>query len=280
MKGPVTQGFAARLLDRAAGLTGVLRPRIAPYFTATTATAAPLIEEQSIEQPTSPPTPQQRTAEEPAKATDTRPQRISAAPPRLENGQQAGEPRLMPAVTPDPQVQQTQPAIAVAPSPAPRSQPVSDAVPPVTQEAGKPASSRLPDGHDAIEPAQHASKLPATERQPAVPVPDLKSALAAAVARLTPRQEDDPEPGLMPKTQPERPVTATPPPGAPEAPAVRADDSVDGSAPLHIHIGEIVIAPDPQEQTASKAAVAPQRPEWQPMLSLDDYRDQRRKEGA
>jgi hypothetical protein len=61
---------------------------------------------------------------------------------------------------------------------------------------------------------------------------------------------------------------------------VRADDSVDGSAPLHIHIGEIVIAPDPQEQTASKAAIAPQRPEWQPMLSLDDYRDQRRKEGA
>ena len=45
-------------------------------------------------------------------------------------------------------------------------------------------------------------------------------------------------------------------------------------APLNIHIGEIVIAPDP----ARPRAETPARDQWQPPLSLDEYRAQRTRE--
>lgn len=281
MKGSATQGFAAKLLDRAAGLTRGLRPRIAPYFAATAATAEPLIEEQSIEQPAQPPAPRERAVEgRPAKVTDTRADSTFTAPPRAKNEPQVSEPRLMPTVTPDPQVQPTQPAIAAAPGPATHRQPVSYAVAQGTQASKEPTSSALASAREGNGQVPEGIAPSKPERQPTVTVPDLSSALAAAVARLTPSQGDEREPGLMPRTEPERPVTATPPPGASEIPALRPGDRVEAPAPLHIHIGEIVIAPNPHEQTASKAAVAPQRSEWQPTLSLEDYREQRRKEGA
>lgn len=280
MTGSATQGYAARLLDRAAGRAGGLRPRIASYFGAKAATPDPLIEERRIEHSAPPPAPQDRTEDTSVQATDGQTERTTTSPRPPETEPPISAPRLMPPVAPDPQDQPRQPTAAAAPQPEthPRAAPEAGA----TRSDPPPemTSPELPFAPEGNQPVRDGATPPDTDRPPTVSVPDLQSALAAAVARLTPSPEKDREPGLMPRAEPERPVTATPPPGAPEAPALQSDDSIEAPAPLHIHIGEIVIAPDPQAPPASKAASAPQPPAWQPTLSLDDYREQRRKEGA
>ncbi|MEW9920202.1 hypothetical protein AB2B41_11335 [Marimonas sp. MJW-29] len=273
------KGFASRLLERAAGITGPLRPRIAPYFGTPEVSAKPLIEEETVERQAQTPEPMSPKDRSPVASEPNGPEEISA--PRFPQSPPRGEPeehRLMPRQEPPATAQAVSSDQAAEPS-------VTDAAAALPQTETPPAPDTKTALADVPVPPRQTPPPTLTaappERGPrqSVPVPDLRTALAAAVARLRPAPDPEPEAKLMPSSEPNR---ANEPPAPRETPAPvqrpRHPQTQDPQ-PLHVHIGEIVIAPDPYDMPAQRPATS-QQTEWKPALTLDDYRDRRRKEGA
>ena len=279
MTGSRPNGFAAKLLDRAAGLTGPLRPRITPYYAVPMTAAEPLIEETGMYRPARPPEPQLRFDDDPRQVDGKKTRNHSVpAEPKPEVERQIEEPRLMPPMPQNQDDLAPQPA-ATWSKPEGESRPGVDRATPEAPPQEGQVSVRTPDVQVAAIPGRGGSETSAPQPLAAMAGPDLKTALAAAVARLTPSRDRDEETALMPRNELERVIPAVPPSGAPEAQAPRHDTGAQPHAPLEIHIGEIVIAADPQDEMSASAAKAPPQTDWKPMLTLDDYREQRRKEG-
>ena len=252
-----TGGFAARLLDRAEGRVTALRPGIAPVFAAEQARAAPVLE---------------RSEDAPTALAD-----------QAEQGEARAELPRSPAAT------------AGSPAPEFRLMPVSSeraesrqVAEPQPDTEGEPAALR-PDPAQANQPA--APHLIAAESlagdptgprrlRPAPLRPKRGGSLSAAVMQLLGESSSG--------TEEAGPANASPFPPEPQrgrgealhaeresgASAAQASSDPSSAPALTIHIGEIVVAPEP----GAAAPIAPSPPPWQPPLSLSEYRARRAQE--
>lgn len=256
-------GFVEGLMARARGEVAALRSRAQPYFApepqgtempeieaVTEATAAPRSEVR-VEQP----------GPAPAEAHSvSSPERASA--PAVAPAPPAPAPRehLMPLQTAPPAAGREAvggPGLPVAPPPVPAA-----VVPPAEARDPGPDPAREPPPAPA--PVATAPPPPEPERR------EVTVDLARALARLLP-EADAPEASAA-RLMPPEPVV--PPPAA--VPAPPAAPQPERAQPVTIHIGEIVIAPDPPPQAATPPRPAA-RPRWEPQLSLAEYREQRRR---
>jgi hypothetical protein len=261
MTDAATPGFADRLLGRARGEPTPLRPKLVPFYAPMPETPEPVLDEPvpsaapaatRIEAPTGPLPP-------PAVAAPQAPRRREPVEPWSE---------LMPLTRAEPA-----PLMPAPPAPVVAGIPVAT----VPRRAEEPVQRTLAEGaakppvppvgpvirvaDPAPAPAQPTPALspPAARSQP-----DIAAALALALARLT-------GPTAAPA---ERLMPPEPPPV--DAPASRNTPRHDGPgpAPVHIHIGEIVVAADPPP---SPPPAAPRRPDWSPVLTLEAYRASRQR---
>lgn len=242
-------GFTARLLGRADGQFNALRPQIANTFAAEGGGGAPLLERS-----------EETVVEAPHAAEPGRP---AASTSPAEQRQTVETPRLMPAVNEQPEALTVAPVRADAPHPA---QPAT-----VTfrqnPEHTMASTAEVVGGIAAVEPlAQVQTRTQVQTQTQAPPVTPRGGSLLAVVSQLLgPQLLEASVPGA-----PAEPATADPfnpsPAKISEAPA-----GASPQQPLQIHIGELVIAPEPR---APEPAAMP-TPQWQPPLSLDAYRASR-----
>ncbi|MCW4460946.1 hypothetical protein OK349_04450 [Sphingomonas sp. BT-65] len=244
-------GLAARLLDRADGGVSTLRPSIAQTFAAEQARGAPVLERTEEVAAPPPVSPQRRDASAPV---------VSAAPtasPALQ--------RLMPPLAPLAPLVATQASEAAI-------EPSSSALP----AAAAPAAPQDPIAQAHAGAASSPVLLPPHGVQRAQPHPRQTDSLSAAVMQLL-------APDYVPPAA--APGTTSPPvredvqmrSDRPAVPAVSAPMPASARAPepgLTIHIGEIVVAPEPRPAAREPAP----RPVWQPPLSLAEYRATRARE--
>lgn len=252
-----TGGFAARLLDRAEGRVTALRPGIAPVYAAEQARAAPVLERNE----TVPTAPADQAAQREARTELPR-------SPVATEGSPAPEFRLMPVSSEkveSRQIAEPQPdaegePAALQPDPAQANQPAAPH--PIAAEsfAGEPS------GPGRLRPAplrpKRGDSLSAAVMQL---LGENGNGTAEAGATIAGTFPPEPQRGIGESVHAERQ------PGA-NAAQVTADPA---SAPaLTIHIGEIVVAPEPGSASQS----APSPPPWQPPLSLSEYRARRAQE--
>lgn len=250
--GAPRQGLAARLLHRAEGRVTALRPQIASIFSADAAQEVPRLE-RTEEVAATPPASLGHAPDLPA----------AAAPPQYRPG--PGVFRLMPGVP-----QQVPPAI-LRPDAA---QPASDSE--IEADGRAPTDSPLPAA------AARAAASVSLERGKRPPRFEERRAdsLSAAVMQLLGPQVAGPHPGAPTPNPPPAPdALATAGFAVPVAtvPAATMDSAAAASseqAALQIHIGELVIAPEPRAPVHEAAP----RAAWQPPLSLADYRASRSRE--
>lgn len=244
-------GLAARLLRRAEGQVGALRPQLAATYSAAPEAAAPMIEwtEEIAAGPA--PSPPKPRAPIPAAApwvpADAEPLRLMPAP--------QGDLTLPPKVP------------ATMAEAAPPATTMGEAQPHVPA----PSAGQQPDASPlAVAPlAPHEAPRARRGERAA-------DSLSAAVLQLlgptvttAPLAKAATSPGQPDPAAPARPGQAVPHatdtlPGAASVPAGNAP-------PLHIHIGELVIAPEPRAPQRDAAPAA----SWVPPLSLADYRASR-----
>lgn len=252
-----TGGFAARLLDRAEGRVTALRPGIPPVFAAEQARAEPVLERSDavLAAPAASATQREGRAE------------LPRAPVAAE-GSHAPEFRLMPT-----SAERVEPRQFAQPQPDAGSE--QAVFQPNPAQANKPPSPlRIATGSLPGEPSSHGRLRPASPRS------KRGDSLSAAVMQLLGESSIGtaeagpaivgtfpPEPQRGPRES--RPTEREP--GANAAP-VTVDTA---TAPaLTIHIGEIVVAPEP----GPASHFAPSPPPWQPPLSLSEYRARRAQE--
>lgn len=234
-------GFAARLLGRADGRFNALRPQIANTFAAEGSDGAPLLErseEIAVQAP--------RAAEPAPPSARTRP---------AEPHESVQDLQLMPAAVDPPELAPVAPAAARAEAspPAPHMVPKADEV----------------SEHAAITTTEVVTRETVIEQpsrvQPSQLGPRGDSLLSVVTQLLGPQLDEA-------SARPGHEETASADPFRPAAPqAVDATAAPSPQQPLQIHIGELVIAPEPR---ALEPAAAPV-PQWQPPLSLDAYRASR-----
>lgn len=273
------KGFASRLLERAAGITGPLRPRIAPYFGAPEVTAKPLIEEETVERQAQTPEPMGPRDRSPVASKPAgQAQKSEPRFPQTDQIEKPEEHRLMPRQEPPATAEAVSSDQVAEPSTTDAAAAVPQKEPPSASDI-KTAPADAPVPPRQTPPPTVAAAPPERGPRQSVPVPDLRTALAAAVARLRPAPDPEPEAKLMPSSEPNR-ANEPPVPREKPAPVQRPrHPQTQDPQPLHVHIGEIVIAPDPHDMRPKRPA-ASQQTEWKPALTLDEYRDRRRKEGA
>ena len=248
---PAPGGLVARLLDRADGRVTALRPSVRPTFAAEQTRDEPFLE-TTEETPAAPPAASPVVTASPAERHEA----AAPLPP-------APASRLMPVA---------------AAAEAPQAAPVSAAAVAAPGEA----SAAPP----RVEPSAPAADAPSDERPRAaeprlVPVRSDPAGthrsdnLTAAVMRLLdPSAAGADEPGpprLAPQAERPARLEARESVGAGRP----ADPTPSDASPagVTIHIGEIVIAPEPRA-----ASDTGPRPAWQPPLSLSDYRASRARE--
>lgn len=251
-EGAPRRGLAARLLRRAECHVTALRPQIASAYSADAAQEAPLLE-RTQEIAATPPASPRHAPNLPA----------AAAPPE---SRPEPEPfRLMPGETPH----------------VPPANPRPDAAwttsdPEVEAEAWVPTDSRFP---AAAARAAPWPPLPRVER-PLRFEERRADSLSTAVMQLLGPQMAETSPGApTPEPRPALDAFATTGLAVPVAPVPAATMDAAAAAPaeqapLQIHIGELVIAPElraPVREAAPRAA-------WEPPLSLADYRASRSRE--
>ena len=239
-------GLAARLLDRAEGRVAALRPSLPPTFAAEQAQGEPMLE-------TTEEAPSRSPAAPPAGSAVSGESRETAVSP-------APAPRLMPPVVPL-EAPQTAPA---APDPVAALEAAAvEMLAPVA--AGAPSQSER-----VTEP-----RLVPARPQPVRPQgPDN---LAAAVMQLlNPTPPGAGEPGAQPIAPLFEPTARRGEQRESFGEKVPVDPApVDRSAGgVTIHIGEIVVAPEPRAPPRESGA----HPAWQPPLSLSEYRASRARE--
>ncbi len=231
------QGLAARLLRSAEGRVTALRPQIPASSWANAAKDTPLLERTGETQASAPAAPR-RSADQPA--PETAPRKALAEPEPL---------RLMLSEPP--------PLAANLDS---------DAEP---RASNRPVRANPAMAKDSLVPAPAQR---AEERR--------ADSLSSALMQLL--GPDAAETAGAPEAQPQRraPVAAGPPVSTASAPAETASACLDAGpraapdpAPLQIHIGELIIAPDPRPPLHQAAPAA-----WEPPLSLADYRASRGRE--
>ncbi|WP_343519445.1 hypothetical protein [Sphingomonas sp.] len=247
---PAPPGLAARLLERADGGVSTLRPRIAQTFAAEQARAAPLIE---------------RTGE------------VVAPPPpaSLRPDAPVGSPSAAVTQTvPSPTQRLMPPHVPAAPKLAAQTGPTAIEPQPATAAAPlAPADATAPPAPGAVPgpvPVSSGSTRRAQYR------PRQTDSLSAAVMQLL---APDPAAPSATREAPPPPRTDTPLrndcPSPPTVSAPAPEPPRRASEPgLTIHIGEIVVAPEPHPAPRQAAP----RPAWQPPLSLADYRATRARE--
>ena len=243
-------GFAARLLGRAEGQITALRPQIGNLFAAEGGDAAPLLERSAEVVSTPPPAPTGIVS-----ATEQSQTRagLEITEPALLMPRQASEPAQVSLVSPAPLA----PLVPVAAVPAPDRAERISAITDQTPEQPAPARTA------------HAEFAATTEPAPQPPRPERSSdsLLAAVTQLLGPQFQVEAE-----STAPRREVASPSDPFIASATQVN-DPSAPASQqqPLQIHIGELVIAPESRAPQPEPPAAA----QWQPPLSLDDYRASR-----
>ena len=297
-----TEGYISALLGRVDGTHTGAAPRIAPYFASETATGQPELEEVTRERRMS------AASDADAGRSDLREHKATATP--HDTSHQTSDDRgrssvgegptdversatsngpLMPS-TAQHALQQTDIGAGMKDS-APKS---SDF------ESDTPRTHHRPTGSDtdASRPKGNLAMTPLTDLQPPASDPvsdaapsdqdnrsdplglrpaDLEAQIAEAIASL--RGE---APGFGPGTKAEKAERAerrTTEPSEPHAarsndPAEHGTEPTNTEPPIHIHIGEIVVAPDPGQRPLERPA---RQTTWEPKLSLDAYRDARRK---
>lgn len=244
-----TTGLAARLLARADGQVSALRPQVAATFAAAPDATAPIIErteEIAVGPAPSPPRPH-----DPVRKDAPRP---PADPEPL---------RLMP----DARIE----------LPLPRAVPAS-----VAEAADDPVAAtgdaRLADpqpfaGRQPGAPPAEQTPQPPRDFPGARPGERAADSLSAAVLQLLGPAAAAAPPAAASLDRPAPPATAWPgrPDTQSDAPLPAAAAPTGGPPPLHIHIGELVIAPEPRAPQREAATPAP----WTPPLSLAEYRASR-----
>lgn len=259
--------YARLMIARAQGEVAALRPEIAPYFgpEADQEPAQP----ETVE--TTPPAPpgfvsREEDSKEPVPpalvvSRQPAPRHAEGAPEAERRQASIAEPRLVSASPPQKPVHTPEHGLpaAVTGEPPPPPKPGERRKEAVSVEAAPPAARAIPQ-----------------------PRPDIAGEIARALARLQlapeaserlmPPQPSREKPAAVAQT---RPPHDTPPEVEASDPWPNGEKTV-GSAdmePLHIHIGELVIAPDPAAAPPRRAPAATAK--WAPALSLDDYRTQR-----
>ena len=250
-------GFTARLLDRAEGRVTALRPGIPPVFAAEQARAAPVLE-RSEEVPTEP---EAQAARHEGRAE--LPRSLAAA-----DGSHAPEFRLMPVA-----------AERVEPRQIAEPQPDAEGEPALFRPS--PAQANEPAAPLRIATESHPGVSSGSGRLRSTPLRSKRGdSLSAAVMQLLGESSSgtaEAGPAFAGTFSPEpQCVSSEGFPTEREPGASAAHVAVDpASAPaLTIHIGEIVVAPEP----GSAAHSAPSPPPWQPPLSLSEYRARRAQE--
>ncbi|MEM7614626.1 MAG: hypothetical protein AAF245_06245 [Pseudomonadota bacterium] len=253
-------GFAATLLARAKGEVSDLRPKITPYFGSTEPSdALPEITEEIAVAPDGTPPAQTQRAQpltEPDQPAQQAPMPAEAVAEPVQEAPLMPSDAVAPA-TPAPEIQAADP-----PPPGVMAAPLMPVPEPPKLEVAAPTPIPTPIPNETPKPAE-----PAT---PAA-LPDVAKQLAAALARLTSDPVEAQEQRLMPEAPQAEPPAPQQPTAAENPAAPQADD--DRSQPLTIHIGEVIVAPDPPAPTPPQQR-AP-RPKWTPALTLDDYRTSR-----
>jgi hypothetical protein len=262
------QGFATRLLHCAQGRVTALRPQIASAFYADPAQEVPLIERIGEIAAT----PQASPHQSPSRPIEAEPPRSPHQPPS--RPAEAAPPRSRPEPEPFRLVPDEQPPVRSAhlrPDPA-----RAESDPEVEANARVPADPPLP----GADPRPVAS-----QRRPRVEPPlrfeeRRADSLSAAVAQLLGPTVAETSPGApTPDPRPAADPFATTAFAFPVVPVQAATMDMPAvgptePAPLQIHIGELVIAPEPRppvHETGPRAA-------WEPPLSLADYRASRSRE--
>lgn len=237
---PTGSGFTARLLGRAEGQVTALRPQIANLFAAEGGNTAPLLErtEEMVTAP--PPGPTAMVPE-----TQHAQTRVSV--------EMADPVTLMPRQPSEPAHTQFVPLVAQA---SDQGEQVGSIT---TQSPPQPAPAQEP-------PAQFAASTE-TSAQPPRAEHSSDSLLAAVTQLLGPQFQTE-----LASAAPQR-EDASPADRFAATAAQGTDPSAPASQqqPLQIHIGELVIAPEPREPQPEALAPA----QWQPPLSLDAYRASR-----
>ncbi|WP_415402183.1 hypothetical protein [Tateyamaria sp. SN3-11] len=271
MTGDAPAGFVTGLLRRVSGQAKGVTPRIPSYFAGETAADGPEITEITQEV-----TPDQAAAPPPSSAASVSPNPTtptqSMPTPKAEESeatQQPSEPRLFePAPVPPP------PSII----PAAASVETQDAhsnPPPVADDPFTPREPAplVPQATQSKSPEQRETGAPPP--QPTTPkLPNIAAEVAAAIASLRDDGVPVPEPRMMPVNDAPAPFDVPQKQTAIDG-TQRGETEQHQPEPMHIHIGEIVIAPDPPSAATppTPAASAP----WAPNLTLDAYREARRK---
>jgi hypothetical protein len=272
MTGDASVGYVAGLLSRVSGRANGVKPRIPSYFADDPMPDVPDITEITRQETARGAEQSPVSSMHPEAADDTRTE--------VTNPAHAPDPTAAP---PPPQAPRL-----FDPAPQPEQLPTVPSAP--AQIAGAPVTARSPEplDHAAPPPAAPSSDVtirpdtaaprrtyarPAPPQPDAPGVPNIAAEVAAAIASLR-GDKSVVEPRIMPVT--ETPVTFV----VQNPPAVSENGSEseipeERSQPLHIHIGEIVIAPD---TPATAAPTEPaKRADWAPNLTLDAYREARRK---
>lgn len=251
-------GFAAMLLGRAQGQGTPFRPKL-DVFDAPTPDRAPALVEEVEREIMAAPQPALQTPER--LVTTLQPSLPTEAPrpaePKLETRLEVGAPKA---------------AQAPAPTAEPRPARAPVATPPVQQNREK-ARNEATAFVTAAAPPQPALATPKPESrasQPASLPPHPIAALTKAIQRLTASEPPKPAERLMPSAA-KAELSMFPM----SQPARGQEDRDEPAvAPMHIHIGEIVVAAEP---TPMPPAPPRPRPAWSPALTLDAYRASRAK---
>lgn len=236
-------GLAARLISSAQGGVTALRPQLANRFAAEGGGDPPLLE---------------RTEQVAASAP--------AAPPRAENAPRALATKRATAEDPPFRLMPAEPALAQA-----------DADP-----AALPSDGQIEAGPVAAtgSPPAPSSASPDNLAPPPIPTPPVRGeprgdSLSAAVIQLLGTQSAAGETvAPAPPLRSDELATSRFAEPAATAPAATTRGGPGEQPPLQIHIGEIVIAPEPPAPLRERAP----SPAWQPPLSLADYRASRARE--
>jgi hypothetical protein len=240
-EGVPRQGFAARLLRRAEGRVTALRPQIASIFSADATQETPLLK---------------RTEE----IAETPPASPSHAP-------------NLPAAAAAPQARPESAPFRLMPGEPPHVAPAN-----LRPDAARPASdpeieaaARIPTDPPLPAAAARAAASPRFEERRA-------GSLSSAMMQLLGPQMAETYPGApAPEPQPALDALAATGSAVPVAAAPAATSAAAApteQAPLQIHIGELVIAPEPRAPVREPAP----RAAWEPPLSLADYRASRSRE--
>ena len=264
-------GFVTGLLRRVSGQAQGVTPRTPSYFAGEAAADVPEVTEFAPPNPTEQAEPPKAPAPRlPASAPE--PSEITAHAPQRDQDDgatQAPETRLFdpaPAPSPPAPVSHVQPVEAAEAAPAAQSVEADPAAP----RRAEPEMARR---DQPAAPAATPKQAPPSHSD-FPKLPNVAAEVAAAIASLRGNEAPEAEARVMPVADAPASIDLPQPPPRSE-PDQRAETEPPQPQPMHIHIGEIVIAPDTPTATTPHAPT--QSAPWTPNLTLDAYREARRK---